>query len=131
MSVFVWVLTALGGVVVVLTRVRLGARDSAGKKVSPLALTVHTVAGALAVVSWTIALVTGSVTVGFGGLVLWWVTAVAGLALMLRWAPSRGRHADDEAEDAWGAGPGLSVLAHVGMVLGVLVFTYAYAVGIV
>ena len=130
-SVFVWVLTALGCVVVVLTRVRLGARNSGGRRVSPLALAVHTSAGALAVVSWTVALVTGSPTVGFVGLTLWWVTTVAGLALLLRWAPSRGRHADDEPEDAWVAGRGLSVLAHVGMLLGVLVFTYAYAVGVV
>ena len=28
--------------------------------------------------------------------------------------------------DGWSDGPGLSLLAHLGMVVGVLVFTYAY-----
>ena len=29
-------------------------------------------------------------------------------------------------EDTWSEGPGLSILAHVGMLVGVSVFTYAY-----
>ena len=44
----------------------------------------------------------------------------------MRWLPTRGRHAGDKATDSWGKGPGLSVLAHVGMLVGVVVFTYAY-----
>ena len=48
------------------------------------------------------------------------------LLLLGRWLPTRGRHADDKATDSWGSGPGLSVLAHVGMLVGVVVFTYAY-----
>ena len=30
------------------------------------------------------------------------------------------------SEDSWSEGPGLSILAHVGMLVGVCVFTWAY-----
>lgn len=127
LPVVVWVLSALACVVVVLTRVRLGAADSGGKKVSPVALTVHTAAGVVAAVLWVSYLVLGHAVVGFTGLVLWWVTVLAGLGLLLRWMPARGKHASTEDEDEWARGPGLSALAHVGLLLGVLVFTYAFA----
>jgi hypothetical protein len=29
-------------------------------------------------------------------------------------------------QDSWSEGPGLSVLAHVGMLVGVILFTFAY-----
>ena len=41
--------------------------------------------------------------------------------------PSRGKHASEGTDDSWSEGPGLSVLAHVGMLVGVLVFTWFYA----
>ena len=44
----------------------------------------------------------------------------------MRWLPSRGKHAPTATEDTWSEGPGLSVLAHVGMLVGVCVFTWAY-----
>ncbi len=59
-------------------------------------------------------------------LACWWLTALAGLLILLRWLPSRGRHASGGGEDSWSDGPGLSVLAHVGMLVGVLVFTWYY-----
>jgi hypothetical protein len=59
-------------------------------------------------------------------LACWWLTAIAGLLILLRWLPSRGRHASVGGEDNWSDGPGLSVLAHVGMLVGVLVFTWYY-----
>lgn len=127
LPVVVWVLSALACVVVVLTRVRLGAAESGGKKTSRLALTLHTVTGAVAAVLWVTYLVTGQAVVGFVGLVLWWVTVLAGLALLMRWMPARGRHASTDEEDDWARGPGLSALAHVGLLLGVLVFTFAFA----
>ena len=68
----------------------------------------------------------GGSVVGIVALGLFWLTAIAGLLILMRWLPTRGRHAGDKATDAWGSGPGLSVLAHVGMLVGVLVFTYAY-----
>ena len=47
-------------------------------------------------------------------------TAVAGLLILVRWLPSRGKHAAEAREDTWSEGPGLSILAHVGMLVGVL-----------
>ena len=51
---------------------------------------------------------------------------MAGLLILVRWLPSHGRHASGASEDTWSEGPGLSVLAHVGMFVGVCVFTWAY-----
>lgn len=132
MEIIVWLLSLLGVVVVALTRVRLGAPDSAGrKKVSPLVLNVHTGAGALAAATWFSFLLFGSSGLGTVALLLWWVTTVAGLGLLLRWLPSRGRHVDHGDEDDWAEGPGLSVLAHLGMLVGVIVFSWVFATGVV
>ena len=66
---------------------------------------------------------------GWIGLACWWVTVLAGLTVLLRWLPGHGRHAGGPVGDSWGEGPGLSLLAHVGMLLGVLIFTIYLAVG--
>ncbi|MFC6694875.1 hypothetical protein [Nocardioides daphniae] len=137
-EIIVWVLSFLGAVVVVLTRVRLGKElDDGTKPVSRTILTVHTSVGLVAVVVWTLFLVfppsstLGGDLVGVAGLGLWWVTVFAGLGLLLRWLPSRGRHTSSLSEDEWAEGPGLSLLAHAGLLLGVLVFTWAFATGTV
>jgi hypothetical protein len=124
--VITWVLTVLAAVVVVLTRVRLARDDgtAAGRLSIPKAvLDVHTVAGAPAVVVWVVFLVTGLGVLGPVGLALWWVTVVAGLLVLVRWLPAGGRHSSGPATDSWSEGPGLSVLAHVGLLVGVIVFT--------
>lgn len=135
--VIVYVLTAAAAVVVVLTRLRLGRdRVGAGRaEIARVPVGVHTIVGALALVVWVTFLVTEgrvsestSTLVGLLGLVLWWVVALVGLLLLTRWLPTRGRHASDGVEDSWSSGPGLSVLGHVGMLVGVVVFTYAYLV---
>ena len=137
--VVVYVLTALAAVVVVLTRVRLGrARVAGSLLVGRRLLDVHTVAGALALVVWTVFLVAGDDTVlggptaGIIGIGLWWIVSLAGLGILLRWMPARGRHAaSGEPGDSWSRGPWLSVLAHVGMLLGVGYFTWAYVTQVV
>jgi hypothetical protein len=135
--VIVYVLTVLAAVVVVLTRLRLRRdRDGAGRvAIARGPIAVHTVVGTLALVTWLVFLVTDgtvsegtSTLLGLVGLVLWWVVVLAGLMILLRWLPTRGRHAANGVEDSWSTGPGLSVLGHVGMVVGVVVFTYAYLV---
>ena len=135
--VIVYILTALAAVVVVLTRLRL-RRDRAGAGRAAIAhvpVDVHTVAGTLALVVWVAFLATSpnrvevdSATRSLVALVLWWVVVLAGLLILLRWLPVRGKHASGAVEDSWSTGPGLSVLGHVGMVVGVVVFTYAYLV---
>lgn len=132
-EVTVWILTALAAVVVVLTRLRLRGDGGAGRfSISPWVLRGHFVAGLLALVLWVTFLAApedsalGGGLVGILALAAWWVTALCGLLILTRWLPAKGRHVAGPVTDAWSKGPGLSVLAHVGMLVGVLVFTYAY-----
>ena len=128
-----FVLTALAAVVVVLTRVRMTAReeDAAGRVDIPRSLVnVHTLFGVLALGLWgTFLLASVDKLYGYAGLVCWWVTTVAGLLILARWLPARGRHASGPAADSWGEGPGLSVLGHVGLLVGSIVWTYFLLAG--
>lgn len=133
LQVIVYILTALAVVVVVLTRLRLRESGGAGAvHVGEGFLNLHTVSGSAAVVVWLLYLVAddetpaGNEVVGIIALALWWITVVAGLLILVRWLPSSGKHASAGTEDTWSEGPGLSILAHVGMLVGVCVFTYAY-----
>ena len=82
--------------------------------------------GVLALVGWVVYLVGANDLVGIVALAFWWLTTFAGLLILLRWLPSRGKHATGARDDSWSEGPGLSVLAHVGTLVGVLVFTWFY-----
>ncbi|MEU4392029.1 hypothetical protein [Kribbella sp. NPDC023855] len=125
-----WFLTALGAVVVLLTHVRLGGDKAETRRASGVAsfsgalVRIHTTVGFVTLVAWVVALVTGRREVALGALVGWWVLSVVGLLLLARWLPSASKHAKDKATDAWGSGAGLSLLGHVGMVVGVVYFTY-------
>lgn len=131
--IVVWILTALAAVAIVLTRLRLSGDEAAGQfSISRRLPAVHFVAGTLALVLWLGVLVApddslvGGPLVGILAIAFWWLTAICGLLILARWLPSRGRHAPAASGDTWSDGPGLSLLAHLGMVVGVLVFTYAY-----
>jgi len=122
-----WMLTALGAVVVLLTRVRLGGEDEHSSGVSAVnrpVLNLHTVVGVLTLGLWVAGLVTDRRALVYGGLAGWWVLTLAGLALLMRWLPSGGRHSGQKATDAWGRGAGLSMLAHIGTLVGALYFTF-------
>lgn len=131
------VLTVLAAVVVVLTRVRLANDDGGAGRLSipPGLLNTHTFAGVPALLLWVGYLFTargddsGSALLGWVALLLWWVTVVAGLLILARWLPAKGRHAEGPQADTWGEGPGLSILAHVGLLVGVVIFTAFVAVG--
>jgi hypothetical protein len=126
-SEFTWFLTALAAVVVLLTRIRLsshGGRASGHATVSAGLLTLHTVVGVVALALWVPALLTAHRLLALGGAVAWWVVTFAGLLLLARWLPAGGRHADGAVTDEWGQGPGLSLLAHVGMLVGAVYFTF-------
>lgn len=131
--IVVWILTALAAVAIVLTRLRLGRDDAAGQFVISRRLPLaHFVVGMLALVLWVGVLVApedtflGGPFVGILAIACWWATAICGLLILARWLPSHGRHVPAASGDSWSDGPGLSLLAHLGMVVGVLVFTYAY-----
>lgn len=126
----VYVLTFLSAVVVVLTRVRLSQAQAAGQhQVGMGTVNAHTACGVVGLLLWVTFLVTGHShsLVGIVGLFFYWLTALLGLLILLRWVPSRGKHASDTTDDSWSEGPGLSVLAHVGMLVGVMVFTWYFA----
>jgi hypothetical protein len=132
-DVIVYVLTGLALVVVVLTRLRMGKGQGAGRVyVGTLLLNMHTGAGLLAIVSWVVFLLAdedttlGSPLVGIISLAFWWIVTICGLLMLVRWLPSRGKHSSDGFQDSWSEGPGLSVLAHVGMLVGVCIFTFVY-----
>ncbi len=129
-ELIVYVLTFLSAVVVVLTRVRLSKAEAAGQhQVGMGTVNLHSAFGVVAVLLWVFFLVTGHdrALVGIVALFFYWLTALTGLMILLRWLPSRGKHASGSADDSWSEGPGLSILAHVGMLVGVLVFTWFYA----
>jgi hypothetical protein len=132
LPVIIYVLTALAAVVVVLTRLRLRHGQGAARfHVGTRLLDLHTITGVLALVFWTVFLVmpedsSARSSVGILGLGFFWIVTVAGLLILVRWLPSHGRHASEATQDSWSDGPGLSVLAHVGMLVGVIVFTFAY-----
>lgn len=136
LEVAVYILTALAAVVVVLTRLRLRRESAAGESQVPKAiLNGHTIFGVLGLAAWATYLVApedslaGGEIVGIGGLACLWIVALCGLLILLRWLPSHGRHVSPRAEDSWSDGPGLSVLAHVGMFVGVSVLSIIYALG--
>lgn len=124
----VWMLTALGAVVILLTRSRLiAAQKQAGVTETPAGLlNAHTAFGVLAVAGWVVWLVGHSRTVGWAAMVMWWAVAVIGLMVLARWLPTGGRHATGATDDGWGHGPWLSVLGHIGMVLGVAFFSWVF-----
>ena len=138
-EIVVYVLTALAAVVVVLTRLRLGKSNAARRiDVGSRLLGVHTTTGVLALVLWLLYIVGDEALgddiaslVGIAALGLWWIVVGAGLLILVRWLPTRGRHAAEATHDSWSDGPGLSILAHVGMLVGVAVFTWAYLVPVV
>ncbi len=138
-ELIVYVLTALAAVVVVLTRLRLSKPSGARRiDVGTRLLGVHTVAGVLALAGWLVYLFgqdglgeDAASVVGIVALAFWWVVVGCGLLILVRWLPSHGKHAAEATQDSWSEGPGLSILAHVGMLAGVVVFTWAYLVAAV
>lgn len=122
-----FVLTALAAIVIVLTRVRLSSHeeDAAGRLDIPRTLVnLHTGFGVVALALWGYFLLgDADRLIGTLGLVAWWLTAIVGLLILMRWLPARGKHAADASADSWGEGPGLSVLGHVGLVVGSVVWT--------
>lgn len=124
------ILFALAIVLVVLTRMRFVRNDAvAGRFDIPLALVnTHTLAGGLALVLWGAYLFFDVVwVVGFLGLLLWWGTTVVGLLILMRWLPAKGKHASEGAEDEWTEGPWLSMLGHIGALVGAIVWTTYFA----
>ncbi len=134
----VYVLTALAALVIVLTRLRLARDEAAGTfRMGRAVVNLHTAVGMVALAIWVTFLVAdeetaaGGSLVGIVGLFFWWVTALLGLLVLMRWLPTRGRHAGDRAQVSWVLGPGLSLLAHVGLLGAVIHLTFSYLTQVV
>lgn len=121
------ILYALAVVLVVLTRMRLAKQDApvAGRLEIPRGIVnAHTAVGALALVVWGTYLFFGvDWVVGFLGLLLWWVTTAIGLLILMRWMPAKGKHASEGGQDEWTEGPWLSMVGHLGALVGAIVWT--------
>ena len=121
------ILLVLAVVLVVLTRLRLAKSDDpgAGRLDIPLALVnAHTAVGTLAILLWGSYLIFNvDWVVGFLGLLLWWATTIIGLLILLRWLPAKGRHASEGASDQWTEGPWLSMVGHLGALVGAIIWT--------
>jgi hypothetical protein len=126
-----WMLTALAAVVILLTRMRLSAnaRQSGHAQISGSILNAHMVLGVSALVVWVYYLTSPSDGLGLVALALWWLEVVMGILILLRWIPGGGKHAAPSVDDSWATGPSLSILGHVGMLLGVAFFTYCVLSG--
>ena len=127
----VWLLTGLAAVVVLLTRLRLAnEQHQSGHAMVPLAIVnAHTLTGVVALGVWIAYLVAPGDLLGILAIVAWWVVVVIGLLILGRWLSRPGKHAADATGDTWAQGPGLSILGHVGMLLGISFFTWVVLAG--
>ncbi len=127
------VLLALAVVLVVLTRLRLAKRHEpgAGRLDIPLGIVnAHSALGALGIIVWGTYLLAGvDSLVGVAGLALWWATTLVGLLILLRWLPAKGKHASGGSTDEWTEGPWLSMLGHLGALVGAIVWTTFFVLG--
>ncbi|WP_188111173.1 hypothetical protein [Nocardioides antri] len=122
----VWMLTGLAAVVVLLTRMRLSNENQqSGHALVPRSIVnAHTVMGVVALAVWIYYLTSPDDLVGVIALVAWWVEVAIGLLILGRWLSRPGKHAADATGDSWAQGPALSILGHVGMLLGISFFTW-------
>jgi hypothetical protein len=122
----VWLLTGLAAVVVLLTRMRLSSEQSqSGHAVVPLAVVnAHTLVGVAALAVWIYYLTSADDGWGATALALWWIEVAVGLLILARWLSRPSKHAADTTGDSWAEGPSLSILGHVGLLLGVGFFTW-------
>ncbi len=132
-TLIAWPLVLFGALIVVLTHLRMRGESAAGTYPVGRALRrTHLGAGLTAVVLWSVFLAApedsalGGSLIGIVALAAWWVTAIAGLLILMRWLPARGRHVTRAQTDAWSDGAGLSAFAHLGILVVVLFLTWAY-----
>lgn len=122
----VWMLTALAAVVVLLTRMRLSSEQAqSGHAVVPMVIVnAHTLFGVVALAIWIYYLTSPDWIVGLIALAAWWLVVALGLLILARWMSRPGKHAAETTGDSWAQGPALSILGHVGMLLGISFFTW-------
>ena len=133
-QLLVYLATALVALVVLLTWLRLRRPDAHIGGFVPL---LHVSAGVVGLLIWVVFLIMplgsplGSSLAGVIGLFFLWLVVVAGVFLMLRWRPSRGKRAREILPAARTGGRALSLFAHLGTLVLVVWLTWAYVTTIV
>lgn len=126
--------TLLVALVVLLTWLRLRRPGAHAGFFVPL---LHVTAGLVGLVIWVVFLAMppsspfGSSLAGVIGLFFLWLVVVAGIFLMLRWRPSRGKRARAIAGAAGRGGAAISILVHIGTLVSVVWLTWAYVTSMV
>lgn len=128
MTAFAWILVALGVLVLVLTPLRLRrARGQEGMtEFSSWVLNVHTAACVIGLGLIALRLL-GVHESGFAtwvAIIAMVIASLIGLSFLGRWRRSGSRHAVKFDGDGWTRGPWLSQIAHIGLVLGTIAFTW-------
>lgn len=133
-ALLVYVATVLVALVVLLTWLRLRRHNAQAGFFVPM---LHAVAGLVGLVIWTVFLVMplgsplGSSLAGVIGLFFLWLVVVAGIFLMLRWRPSRGKRARALRSGGVRGGAAVATLVHLGTLVLVVWLTWAYVTTIV
>src|SRR4051794_5272773 len=111
----VWMLTALAGVVVLITRSRLRATEaqSGVTDIPSTIINAHTIIGIATLAVWIWWLTGGPHLAGYIAVGLWWLLTLIGLLILGRWLPSHGNHSNPSTDDTLSRGPGLSILGHL------------------
>lgn len=133
-QLLVYFATAVVALVVLLTWLRLRRPEAHAGFFVPL---LHVTAGLVGLVIWVVFLVMplgspfGSSLAGVIGLFFLWLVVVAGIFLMLRWRPSRGKRARAITRSAGRGAAPVSILVHLGTLVLVVWLTWAYVTTIV
>lgn len=128
MTVFAWILVALAALVLVLTPLRLRAsRNQEGMvDFSDWALNLHsiTLVIGLGLIVLRLLDIHESTMATWLAILALVIASLIGLSFLARWRRPRSRHAVDFAGDSWTRGPWLSQVAHVGLTIGTVLFTW-------
>ena len=128
MTVFAWILVALGVLVLVLTPLRL--RRSKGEQgmtdFSGWVLNVHsiTLVVGLGLIALRLLDVHTSTDATWLAIICMVIASLIGLSFLGRWRRSGSRHAEAFHGDSWTRGPGLSQIAHIGTALGTIALAW-------
>lgn len=137
--VVIYGLTALAGFLVLLTQLPLGLGNGGRGRleVGRGLVNLHTVTGVVAIVTWVMFLVgdpdtaAGSLMTGIASIGFWWLVSALGLLMLVRWLPTRGRHAPDGDLPRLARSAFPSVVTHLTMLAISVYFTWAYLIAAV
>lgn len=128
MTVFAWILVALGVLVLVLTPLRLrrstgerGMTDFSGWVLNAHSITLFVGLGLI----WLRLLdVYTSTAATWLAIICMVIASLIGLSFLGRWRRTGSRHSEAFRGDSWTRGPWLSQIAHIGVTLATIIFAW-------